>query len=411
MSMDHRKYFLYCLSRMLNGKKAENDPEAESFTEWDSLFSLAGAHSLEGLIYWWDLKVMPERVKKEHLLPYLGHAAISFERKDLISRIAGFCKEKHIDLIFMKGAVIREYYAIPELRSMGDLDIIVHKEDRKEIDRLFLNELGFRKFVDHHDVWTYWKGKVYVEVHTSMFYDPLANDFDYKAYFSHVWEHIHNAPVFGIESENLYVPDESFHLLYLLAHTAKHIVNKGSGFRAYVDMVLMIKACRDKLDWKWIEQELNDIRLLSFSKICFSLCEQWFDTEMPLKKKLPEKAFIDLATEKTFDDGIFGLANTGNAGAGAAKEIKRMKESGRSYGNSTFLYLVKKIFPPYEDMNLVPWYRFVDGRPWLLPAAWVYRWGYCLLHKRSESKALITEPFARKKAIEEREQLLHTWGL
>lgn len=66
-----------------------------------------------------------------------------------------------------------------------------------------------------------------------------------------------------------------------------------------------------------------------------------------------------------------------------------------------------KLFPPYGDMQLIPWYSFVDGRPWLLPVAWIYRLFYCLRHKSGHSMALLEEPYTcRREGIKERQAML-----
>ena len=109
-----------------------------------------------------------------------------------------------------------------------------------------------------------------------------------------------------------------------------------------------------------------------------------------------------------FNDGMFGLENEQNEAAHAAKEIKRSKDS---YWISAAKLTIHRLFPPYQDMQLVPWYSFVDSRPWLLPLAWVYRWFYTATHKFKQSKDLLTEPFAKRKVIEKRENLIRGWGL
>ena len=109
-----------------------------------------------------------------------------------------------------------------------------------------------------------------------------------------------------------------------------------------------------------------------------------------------------------FRDGVFGLKNKQNAAAHTAKEVKRAKGP---YWLTALDLTRKKLFPPYEDMQLIPWYAFVDGRPWLLPAAWVYRWGYCLAHKRKHGTALLAEPFTKRETVERRERLIRDWGL
>ena len=118
--------------------------------------------------------------------------------------------------------------------------------------------------------------------------------------------------------------------------------------------------------------------------------------------------FAALVTEKMFRDGTFGLENEENAGSIAAKEISH---DGASYERGALRLVLRRIFPPYGDLQLIPWYSFVDGRPWLLPAAWVYRWFYVLRHKREQGAALLTEPYRIRKQVEQRQQFISDWGL
>ena len=74
-------------------------------------------------------------------------------------------------------------------------------------------------------------------------------------------------------------------------------------------------------------------------------------------------------------------------------------------------HIRRRLFPPYEEMQLIPWYKFVDGRPWLLPAAWIYRWGYCLIKKKDESMDKLLRPYKAKDKIEERIGYINHWGL
>ena len=246
------------------------------------------------------------------------------------------------------------------------------------------------------------------EIHDEMFYEELTSQVDYRAYFDTVWEHCHQASVFGVSSPRLYVPDEEFHFLYLMAHTAKHIIDHGSGFRAYLDMVMMVKARGEELNWSHIKQELERLQLLQFSKTCFSCCEKWFHVNMPMRLDDEDAAFLNSIAEKAFDDGIFGLQNEENRHAVTAKEISH---SSGPYALSAVRLIMKKLFPPYRELQLIPWYSFVDGWPWLLPAAWIYRFGYCAVKKLKHSKNLILEPFTKKREVKERQAYLRRWGL
>lgn len=299
-----------------------------------------------------------------------------------------------------KGAVLRDYYPQPELRTMGDMDVLIHARDREATDAILLG-LGYQKYVDNHAVWTYYKGKAMFEIHDVMFYEYLSNSVDYRGYFQHIWETARSGPGTCCR------PEPNRHFLYLVAHTAKHIINNGMGLRAFLDLVFMAQG-EPELQWDWIAGELEGLELLGFTKTCFALCERWFHVTMPLASGTLDEGFFEEITAKTFHDGTFGLHNQENAAAHSAKEIHR---SDGSYWKAALGLTWRKLFPPYEDMQLVPWYRFVDGRPWLMPVAWVYRWFYVASHKWKHSRDLLLEPFEKRDVIEKREKLIDDWKL
>ena len=378
----------------------------EEGTDWDEVFHCAAGQSLEGIVFHQCKHILPQEQKRKHIKEYLSNTTISFEREKTIANLLGHIESEGIQIMFMKGSVLRDYYPLPALRSMGDIDIIVQQNDKEKLDRILRQEMGFQRFIDNHAVWTYWKGRIYLEIHNQMFYEVLANDFDYTEYFDHIFEHKRHGNVFGLSSEHMYIPDENYHFLYLMAHTAKHIINNGAGFRAYIDMVMMAQKC--SLDWEWLKEELRRMELLNFTETCFALCERWFNVRMPLGHKELEEEFFNRITEKTFNDGIFGLNNEENEGAHSAKEIKR---DNKGYWFTAIRLTLKILFPSYEDFILGPNYSFFIGKPWLLPVGWVYRWIYCITHQLIYSIRRVTEPFAKRNKIEKREKYIKDWGL
>ena len=400
-----KTFFLTCLKNFLNGEKTELPAEE---IDWDEMFCIAEVQNLEALLYYQCNAIMPENCKKKHLRNYLSHAVMDIRRQEAFKEVIINAQKNALPIICMKGTVCRGVYPIPGLRSMGDMDLILREEDRMVLDQILQNELGYQRFIDNHAVWTYWKNNVYLEIHSHMFYEELTNTVDYRMYFDQVWVHKRNEVVYGIQSANLYVPDAAFHLLYLITHTAKHITNNGSGFRPYLDMVLFARKYKDQLDWTYIHQELEKLQLIEFARVCFELCRRWFAVEMPLEKAEISDAFLVSATEKTFADGIFGLENQANEAANTAKQIKRSR---LPYAVTALQITIRKLFPAYEDMQLVPWYSFVDGRPWLMPYAWVYRWFYCIRNKRGAGTDLLTEPFLKGSVIAARKDWLKQWGL
>lgn len=399
-----KKFIIKCLRDYCSHRKTEKPEEKLDFAE---VLKLTNDQSVTALVYrqcesWMNYGFMNNSFRNAVMQE--GYFAVN--RTSILKEFTGYMEDRKIPFICMKGSIFRDYYDIPEIRSMGDIDIVVRQEDKEAVDEIFLNDMKFEKFVDNHAVWSYYVTPIEFEVHNHMFYEHLTSDFDYIKFFDQIFEHKKHGKVFGIESDYLYIPDENWHFLYLMTHTAKHIVNKGSGFRAYVDMVMMCRKCN--LDWEWLEKQLDEMKLLQFTKTCFALCEKWFDVTMPLSHDKLDRKFFESITEKTFHDGTFGLANEENEGAHSAKEITR---DNKGYWFPAIKLTIYNLFPPYRDMVLVPWYSFLKGRPWLLPFAWVYKWIYCLFHKPAHSWKKLTEPLIKKKTIEKRENYIKDWGL
>ena len=398
-----KKFILKCLEDYCHQRPTEK-PENCDFNK---VYQIAKEQSLAALIYRQCDKWMNYGFADNTFLNSIIQEAFYTEnRKATLRELISYMEEEKIPFICMKGSVFRDYYDIPAIRSMGDTDIIIRQEDKERVDEIFVNRMKFTRFVDNHSVWSYLLNEIEYEVHNHMFYEELTSDFNYIEYFDHVFDHKHHDSVYGLKSDYMYVPDEDYHFIYLMAHTAKHIINKGSGFRAYMDMVMMVQ--KYDLNWEWIKEELTKMNLLSFTETCFALCEKWFDVKMPLGHKELDEAFFNEITGKTFNDGLFGLENEENEGAHSAKEITR---DHKGYWYTAIRLTLRTLFPPYKDMILVPWYYWLKGKPWLLPLGWIYKWFYCATHKLGYSLKKLAEPFRIRKKIEKRENYIKDWGL
>lgn len=304
-----------------------------------------------------------------------------------------------ISFLSMKGICIQKYYPVPSLRTMGDIDLLIHQEDREKTHSLMSN-LAYQCVIHVPEVWTYLRDVVAYEIHDHMMYNPLANDFDYCSYFDQVWE-------YTVTEEGHSVIKPEFHFLFLITHAAKHIINKGYGIRGFLDLVFFIQG-EPNMDWFWLECQLRELRLLDFTKTCFALCERWFGVEMPLSSGQVNEEFFRDTTAKIFRDGLWGHDNQENEFSSLARTVHCAKEP---YWFAVCRITMRKLFPSYRNMQQIPWYSFVKGRPWLLPAAWIYRFCYCLRYKCRHSSDLFMQPFIKTKEIHVREVMIDSWGL
>ena len=184
--------------------------------DWEALYEIAKGQSLIGLCYvvLRDRGASSETLERFHPGFYseVYHAA---NRAACMVAFAEKAAEQGIALLPFKGWAVKDCWPVPALRTMGDLDVLIHTEDREGTDAI-MKALGYARFIDNHAVWTYTERDVMFELHDHMFYEYLANDFDYRGYFDHAWER-------GREP--------GFQLCFLLTHMAKHITNSGLGFR------------------------------------------------------------------------------------------------------------------------------------------------------------------------------------
>ena len=391
-----QRFFLALLRDHVNGC---TDARLPSGLDWNALYEIAQAQSLTGVVYA-QLKALnghgadiPQEAWERFRAAFLGEVYYAANRAAAMRELGEAFEQKNIAYLHFKGWVVKDCWPVPELRTMGDVDLLIHTGDRSESDAALL-ALGYTKFVDNHAVWTYTRQDEAFELHDHMFYEYLANEVDYRGYFDRAWEFV--------DTERW----DSFHFLYVLAHTAKHIINSGIGLRAFLDLGFCLQYW--KLDWDWLRTELEGLRLWRFAQTCLALCRALFGQKAPFGVPELETSFLDTVTEKLFRDGTFGLENEQHRAAHAAKEIRR---SPLRYEAAAWRLTLYKLFPPYEDLQLIPWYSFVDGRPWLTPAAWLYRWFYVLCHKAEHGASLLTEPFAERERILQRQQYIGDWGL
>lgn len=177
----------------------------------------------------------------------LQEISVFSRRAEQMKQLIKILNEHEIDHLLFKGYLVRELYPIPELRSFGDIDFVIRKEDRDKCDALMM-ELGFEREDNWEPVYSYQKGMEYYEIHTEVLEVDVSQKADYKEYYSHIWEHIINT------DQHTYVFTPEYHLLYLLTHIAKHISGAGAGIRMYIDIAFYVQHYRDTLDWNYIKE-------------------------------------------------------------------------------------------------------------------------------------------------------------
>ncbi len=276
-------------------------------------------------------------------------------QSNVLEEIKSLFSSSQIYFICFKGTVLRDLYPVPESRLMGDIDILINESDRGKVKKL-LTENGFVCTAQNGPVYNYSKNGVLAEIHTRLNGEytrgAFASPFDYAEFD-------------GCEGRF----DNSFHLACVIAHIAHHFRFYGAGVRMLLDVAVMMK--NSDVDIKKVFEYLESCGLSKFAEVIFSVCYKWFGIG---------KYYIDdtAETEKyLMNNGAFGSENKNKGAVLARRELEEGKTP------SPFMSKLRLAFPSYEKLRKIDYIKFVDGRPWLTPYGWTYRFFYNLKNRRS----------------------------
>lgn len=348
------------LLKILKGFIMGNNPGVFN-GDWKKLIQLADIHSVTGILGYMMMQYPDESNARYAQLmrkQYLQTIGVFSQREEKMKKLINLLNENGIAHLLFKGFVVKDYYPIPELRSYGDIDFLIHMEDRKKCDELMVKE-GFEKKTDWEPVYSYLRDLEYYEIHTDVMEVEVSDNADYIGYYKQVWEHARL--VDGCTWEL----SPEFHFLYLITHIAKHISHSGAGIRMYMDIAVFIHHFGNKPDWSYIQKELEKLVLSNFANMVLTVVQEYFGVVSPIPLRKVDSQILEDFMEFTMDDGTFGNFGRDSGLINLKKQDRNEEKVSRG---RTFLH---RLFPPAA--NLEARYTYLQGRYWLLPVAWIHR--------------------------------------
>ena len=270
-------------------------------------------------------------------------AVYRYERmKHEYTRVCGLFDEKGISYLPLKGAVIRELYPEPWMRTSCDIDILVHSADLEATVNM-LTASGYEIHARGENyVSLYTNGEVHVDLHFGVAKEEFVSSAN--AVLSDIWSYASILP-----GTHRYVLSDEMFYFYHIAHMAKHFEQGGCGVRPFVDMWILNN--KTEFDKEKREALLKKGNILEFSKAAERLLDVWFEGAEP-----------DILAKKMYDYIL---------GAGVYGSLKNRVLSVRSKMGGSVSYSLSRIFMPYKKMKLS--YPVLEKHKWLLPFMWVHR--------------------------------------
>lgn len=388
-------FFLQILSDFVHNTETEK----QYGLDWSKIMTYAEKHELSGIVYRQCKKQLPEYERLKLEKSCAAECFLYVNQKSQYKAVAAQLSGKNIRFIPVKGLQIAQYYPEPACRTMGDIDLVIDKEQLFAIDTVFKqNGFVLEKSTEHE--WDYRKKSFYYELHGSLYESDDPHRRKAVEFYSDLWDHTYRSP----EGEHLL--DWNYHFVYLLQHIRQHLLWEGIGFRQFLDLAVLISQI--EFDWHYISYSCQTIGLYDFLCTCLAFVNRWYNISVPVRRDFSE-AFYEQVTEKVFADGVFGFDNDINKIYAVRSEAEKSAHS--------LLFVKMKLacrmmFPSYSQMAANEKFKFIKGRPFLLPVAWVYRAWYAIKHRdvRNMKKLKVTVT-ANSKMVADYTSMLKQWGL
>jgi hypothetical protein len=397
------QYFKDLISSFINGTK----PEAKQEVNWDVIIYLAQIHSLTGLVGYMvqldDSKYKPDDTYlKAFLDMYLFCTQHSVNQNYNYQIIISKLCENNIPHILFKGYVVRHYYPLSEVRSMGDIDIVIHEENVKKTDKLLM-DLGYKYDKTSGFAREYIGKYACAEMHTNLFsttYFEKTNNM--VRYFSDCWQH-----AYCTDNGYSYQLNDEYHLIYLICHMVKHFYSGGCGIRMLLDIALYLVHFNDKLNYDYFWQEISVLNITEFTKIIMKLCQDWFGIPLPVGMENAAPEISDSIPRFILERGTFGKLNFNYIARSIRMEYEKKAGTNRLLLRLTIF--MKALFPGKEKLAF--YYKNAEKSIFGLILAWFIRIHSLTIKRGEHSKKVMSDVKNAGKESELMYDLLRNIGL
>ncbi|MBQ8165057.1 MAG: nucleotidyltransferase family protein [Clostridia bacterium] len=370
---ENEELFLQILKSYVNSRSFEKENGGEISGEAvGSVLALAKKHSVQA---------MCEYALSGHTQLVNQTVARSVKRIFAATTLLGIFEEKGIKLCVMKGFIVRGFYAIPELRTFGDIDFLIEKDSESTVISL-MEELGYSREPGEEHVISFKKDLEYYEFHTRLAEDD-AFEGSVEKLLSSAWSYTKNYN----DYKYIYEFEDEFHLFYMIFHIAKHFRTSGAGVRMFCDIAVFLQKNK-ALDMIKFSSLLSSCNMALFAQNVLYICRQWFGTESPILDRgyqMSDNLLTEI-TEFVLNGGTFGFCGSSLEASEIRREMDRQNDSSRTAASAEKRTLFRFFFPTYEKMKKR--YSFVEGKKFLMPIAYIMRFFGSIFKPKRAKKAV-----------------------
>ncbi len=362
----------------------------KALLDWEYIFKKSIEQNITGLLYPALSKVADNlnfdaEFKTKWQNQMLKTIAFSGSQYSEFKKIYKLLKENNINIVGLKGCVIRNIYPVPELRTMGDFDIVCSEADIYAIRDLFAKN-GYDVVNDVYGIICkknifYWEVfysiKDEFRINTKKWNENIIND---------------TTTIKGINC-----PNHTLFFLHLIVHTAKHFLREGAGIRNLCDIALFYKTYSVVIDFDFVQKAVDEQGATKIYNYIMNAISKYFRLNVKEYTQYISDNKIDCFFEYSLLNGIFGKNDN--------KLISQVSKNEDNYIKG----YRKILFPSVKILSIR--YRYLEKYPFLLPFAWINRLFRALFKWKYSAKELIKDMKEATEYSDERLQWLRELDL
>ncbi len=274
----------------------------------------------------------------------------SFQMQNIYSLLKD-ADEKGIDMLLLKGMVLRELYPVPELRTMGDVDIMIKPEHRDLVKELFISN-GYEIVAEDTGPTIYHKKDV---LKFEVFHFIPSGLKSAKGKEIDILSN-----TVKMKGEHIFMPSAEKMLLHSIAHLMKHLRTRGSGIRNLADIVLLLE--KSELDMNYINEQIKELEAEKIFRGLLFAAKKYFDYKTADDFSDVDEEYVDRLMKYMLMTGVYG-----------EMENAYILDARTAEGNiwTKIKNYVLKMFP--SSSKLSDKYEYAKKNCWLLPVAWLHR--------------------------------------
>ena len=339
----------------INDKKSSININEE--IDWKSIINLSREHKVEGLVY----SVIPNELKE--IIP---KELLNLWKKDVF--MSGVTQQRHmkemenvlkefnkanIEVLVLKGLVIRNLYFSPTLRTMSDADIVVKQSDLEKSKEILL-QMGYKEYRQTANDFMFIKaGCLPIELHWDLANGHFFKNINkFEEDMCTIPTNIGEAKVNEMSLEDL--------AIFQCIHMAKHIVYRGFGIRHLIDFVLLVNKKGTQIDWINFIDRCKKYGIYKFVFQVILVCNVLFDMDIP-----NDIEFVANEDRLYLDAFIHGKKDFVSS---MASEFAYTADKENGKNGSPLKKYMRFLFPKIDNMSDT--YNYAKKYKILQPVAW-----------------------------------------